>query len=57
MGFRERLNLRRSNAAQLHRNRYRERKTGQDGAAWLADYEAEIDHLEPGELGERYASL
>lgn len=48
MGFRERLELRRSNAAVPHRNRYRERKSGQ--AAWLAEYEAEIDHLEPGEL-------
>lgn len=41
------LELRRSNAAQRHRNRYRERKAGQDGAEWLAEYEAEIDHLEP----------
>lgn len=24
-----------------------------NGAEWLADYEAEIDHLEPGELYEQ----
>lgn len=50
--LRFRLELRRSNAAQPHRNHYRERKTGQDtrGADWLTEYEAECESLEPGEL-------
>lgn len=48
--LRHRLDLRKSNAAQRHRNRYRERKAGQDGAAWLAEYEEDNDHLEPCEL-------
>ena len=41
------LERRRSSAAGFHRNR--------DGADWLADYEAEIDYLEPGELEGPYA--
>lgn len=40
--LRRRLELRRSNAATPH-------GTGRK-PDWLADYEAEIDHLEPGEL-------
>lgn len=50
VGFRERLELRRSNAAQRHRNRYRERKTGQcsvealtDAQQGLIDYEEEFE--------------
>lgn len=41
--WRHRLDLRRSNAATRHRNRYRERKSGQDRAEWLADVEAEFE--------------
>ncbi|MBF4194621.1 hypothetical protein [Mycolicibacterium phlei] len=52
MGFRERLELRRSNATVPHRNRYRERKAGQDGADWLAEWEEEIEVWEPGQLTE-----
>lgn len=38
-----RQELRRSNAAVPHRNRYRERKAGQDHAEWLAEVEAGIE--------------
>lgn len=50
--FRWRLELRKSNAAQRHRNRYRERQSGKTG--WrddhLADLESNIESWEPGEL-------
>lgn len=38
--LRNRLELRRSNAAVPHRNRYREAKSGQD--AWRAEAEADL---------------
>jgi hypothetical protein len=38
--LRRRLELRRSNAAAPHRNRYRERY---DGADWLAEWEEDIE--------------
>lgn len=41
--LRHRLELRRSNAAVPHRNRYREYKTGQDGADWLSEWEEEAE--------------
>ncbi|WPH57820.1 hypothetical protein [Mycobacterium phage WXIN] len=37
------LDRRRSNAAGFHKQKPRD-------ADWLAEYEQEIDHLEPGEL-------
>lgn len=49
--LRARLEWRRSNAAVPHRNRYRERGAGQDGADWLTEWEAERDVSEPRELG------
>lgn len=52
MGFREMQELRRSNAAVRHRNLHRERKSGQDGADWLAEWEEAIEVWEPGQLSE-----
>jgi hypothetical protein len=40
--LRHRLELRRSNAAVPHRNRYRERYDGDD---WLEEWEEELDSL------------
>jgi hypothetical protein len=47
--LRHRLELRRSNVAAPHRNRYRERH---DGADWLSEWEAEVEVWEPGDLTE-----
>ncbi|MBB3752503.1 hypothetical protein FHT44_005015 [Mycolicibacterium sp. BK634] len=55
--LRYRLGRRSSNAAQPHRNRHRERKSGQDGTEALTeaqqgliDYETDHEVWKPGEL-------